>query len=55
MTTFVFMNGKKEVTRLSEADLAKFDASMGEINHAIEVLFDQEITTIKSLDRKSVV
>lgn len=50
MTTFVFMNGKKEVTRLSEADLAKFDASMGEINHAIEVLFDQEITTIKIVE-----
>lgn len=50
MTTFVFMNGKKEVTRLSEADLVKLDASWSEINHAIEVLFDQEITKVKIVE-----
>lgn len=53
MTTFVFMNGEKEVARLSEADfpnLIELSASMGEIIRVTEMVFDEEITTIKIVE-----
>lgn len=53
MKTFVFMNGKKEVARLSEADfpnLIELSASMGEIIRVTEMVFDEEITTIKIVE-----
>ena len=50
MTTFVFMNGKKEIVRLPEVDLVKLAGNMDEIIRATEALFDQEITTIKIVE-----